>query len=146
MCDYIVRARAQLRAKVTRFHNDRENFLNYSSVERQTVKFKLEKLNGELCEFNTKIAQLKFSNTYETEELDDELLKCDQYSDRICECLSMLSVSARPEHDATSPAASHHSARSLLRSPTAPLPHFYSDPGENLNLFLQQFLRNSFHV
>ena len=134
---FLTKARTTLRGKVTRMYNDRENFVNYSDLERNTAKIKLEKLSSDLSIANDKIADLKFSVKAEDSVIQDEIDSCDEYGDKICDLLSRLEVASRPIRP--NQVATNESARSLLKSPIAPLPVFSSKPGENFNLFIGQF-------
>ena len=134
---YLTQARGQLRAKVTRLYNDRESFAEYSAVVKNSTKFKLEKLKDDLSEADEKIASLQFDDNFKVEELNSELEACEEYSDKICDCLSRLMTIETPQ--APPSANITQAARSLLKSPIAPLPTFSSKLGENFNLFLEQF-------
>ena len=140
MESFAVTARSQLRAKVTRLFNDRANFVSYDPQQRLNIKFQLQKVDSELVVANEKVAALKFEEEMSVSKQTEELTACEQYTDKICQCLAALESSAAPP---TTPqntyGAVRSEARSLLKSPTAPLPRFNSTKGENFELFLSQF-------
>ena len=61
------------------------------------------------------------------------MVECERYLDKICESVTLLTeVPAVPPGVRDTP-------RSLFKSLVAPLPHFASAVGENLELFLRNF-------
>ena len=135
MSSYAIAARAQLRSNVTRLHNDRHNFHGYNAQERCSVKLKLDRLDSELKVANEKIVQFKFSGVTNEADVASELEACELYSEKIVDFLCILQT---PLPD-TPNGGTVVGVRSLLKSPTAPLPRFSSTQGENLELFLSNF-------
>ena len=135
MTFYNVSARSRIRANVTRIHGNRGNFSLFEESERNAQKLKIETASSQLQIYNEKIAIEKFSgDEVDKTALEEELKSCEEYSDKICECLSLLVAPPR-----TNSVEMRSIAQSLLKSPTAPLPTFSSTPGENFELFLDQF-------
>ena len=133
-----------LRASITRIFNDKSNFASYAHDIRNELKLKLENAENELSVINEKVLSLQFSTAPVDEaKLNEELLKCDEYKDRIFSCKSLLlslATTIQPQNEGAATAGYHGNAlRSMLKSPTAPLPRFCSNIGENLELFFYSF-------
>ena len=75
---------------------------------------------------------LRFADVDDETLMNDEFSACNEYDDKIADCLSIL----ERESNANS---SDDTARSLLRSPIAPLPSFYSKEGEDIAKFFLHF-------
>lgn len=129
---YLITSRSRFRSSITRIYTERDDLVSADDIKRKNTKIKLERLSEELSSLNEKVADAKFSDKYKEEDLEKELEACEQYDDKICECLSLLAA-------ASAPPPRMEEARSLLKSPVAPLPRFNTDEGENLELFLRQF-------
>ena len=122
-----------MRSSVTRIYNDRDNFATYDGVQIRNLRLKLNNLQTDLSTIDDKVSALKFEADNDESSLEAELVACDGYRDKLCECISLMATV--PQH----PPDMRDTPRSLLKSPVAPLPHFSSLDGENLELFLSQF-------
>ena len=92
---------------------------------------KLQALKEELQTLNEKIQSTSFAEHEDEGKLSADIKKCDEYFDRIQECLVLLREPATQSNVDL--------ARSLLKSPIAPLPTFRSEEGEDLVKFLRCF-------
>lgn len=131
----LVSARKHLRTSVTKLYNNRDNYNNLSSLERQTVKAKLWDLSQQLVEADKEILSIKWQQDANEEMIKEEMETRESYQDRVRVCLSIIDSISEP----LPPSSNTEMARSLLKSPTAPLPRFESHEGENLELFLSNF-------
>ena len=134
--------RKHLRSTVTRIYNDIDNFETYDVNQLETTKVKLTKLQSDLRAADATVTECMYTNAVSEDqvdlELEQELIACEAYQDRINEALQVLvattSAVAAPPAQVLDP-----TPRSLLKSPTAPLPKFSSEVGENFELFLRNF-------
>ena len=147
--------RTRSRAAITRFYNDKANFGEYDFSKLKLSISKLEKIEKDLPLFDEKIFEADFTSDGITDSnISVELNACQEYQDRICECLSLLNISLQALISTNSAGggpgvgqappylpggAARSPLRSQLKSPVAPLPRFSSSEGENLTLFLEQF-------
>ena len=92
---------------------------------------KLQALKEELQTLNEKIQSTSFAEHEDEGKLSADIKKCDEYFDRIQECLVLLREPATQSNVDL--------ARSLLKSTVAPLPTFRSKEGEDLVKFLRCF-------
>ena len=134
-----IEQRKLFRASITRMHNECENFQSYSEIKKLQTKLKLDGIEKDLDVVNNKILELKFMDS--TDGIQDELGKCEEYKDKLIQCKAVLDHVPPQESQPLGREATSGRAppRSLLKSPTAPLPNFTSAVGENLELFLNQF-------
>ena len=130
---FLIASRKHVRSSVTRLHNDMENYVLYDDLKRRNVKLKLEGLRSEIGVLDGKITALNYDTDEDETGLENELTICDQYSDKIGECITLLNCDQSARSDV------RDTSRSLLKSPVASLPRFSSAEGENLELFLRQF-------
>ena len=106
----------------------------------------MEKAEKDLTEYDNQINEFTFkveagapdgvANAEAT--LDRELAVCEDYKDKIIESLNRLQPRLTRANGALSSALTD-AQRSMLRSPQAPLPVFHSKPGEEFELFVQNF-------
>ena len=132
--------RKQHRSAVTRMHTSRADFESYESLERLKTRNKLQSLRDQLSVLDEKYISNKFSAS--DVGFEDELVAIDDYGDKIIECMSILDQVDSQAVGVPQVAGANATVtgpRSLLKRPTAPLPEFKSTPGENLELFLDQF-------
>ena len=129
----LINTRKYVRVSITRLYNARDNFFDLNVSEKLECSSKLNQLLQDARELNSKIQIGLYENDEQAEcELDEqELEECESYEDKIRAASVQLSLQATNTADAA--------ARSLLKSPTAPLPKFKSVEGENLELFLRSF-------
>ena len=125
----LVRISASRRGQVTKIYNGRDEFRSLTTVQKSVMKSKLKSLCTELQGLNNSIQQ-KVVEKESDEELINEIETSDRYFDNIQECIVLLDDIEQSTADV---------ARSLLKSPVAPLPKFYSKEGEDLNKFLRNF-------
>jgi len=133
-------SRQYLRSSVTSRFNRRDAFNNLSDVERSAVKSKLTDQSEQLKALDSKIQNIKWANTENFDGLDEELQQCEGYQDKIFTCLASLSA-ANPPNPRSPPVSMNpiDAARSLLKSPTAPLPTYSGIESEDLTRFISQF-------
>ena len=125
----LINTRKYVRASITRLYNARDNFSDLNVSEKLECSSKLNQLLQDARELNSKIQIGLYEN--DEQALSKELEECESYEDKIRAASVQLSLQATNTADAA--------ARSLLKSPTAPLPKFKSVEGENLELFLRSF-------
>ena len=136
----LTRKRGFKRKYVTETHNSRNRFDSMSNSERGKVKSKLNDTLNELKNLNSEIQSLKFcSEIIIDNELEDEMTSCDDYESKVFECLSELESNTNTVITSGNQTVNGTSARSLLRSPVAPLPSFQSKEGEDFSKFLTEF-------
>lgn len=136
---YLTSSRKYLRSSVTRIFNSQHEFDRHSEVERNALILKLNNLSEDLMIYDKKINSLKFQDDAEEGAVSAEMSTCEEYIDKIHTCLSLLSLTNSPlRRDSTNNSNSNH-LRTLLKSPTAPLPEFHSAEGENLSTFIENF-------
>ena len=129
--------RGRIRAFITSTFNDSPNFHKLTSVEKRALKSKLVDQRESLKSFDELIQTEIWGNPLTKDTLDAELVTCDDYDDKINHCLAMLEDSSTGPNGA--PGNTLDSARSLLRSPVAPLPKFSGKDTEDLTQFFYEF-------
>ena len=125
-------SRKYIRAQVTKYHNDKSALSSKSTSDKHALKAKFESYLKDLKEYNSNIQSLKWQKEQDTDKLNDEMAACESYTDKINEMLALL-------EDNVPATSTLEAARSLLKSPTAPLPIFKSGEGENIEKFLTEF-------
>ena len=125
----LIRVRAARRSQVTKIYNDKDEFHLLTTVEKAVKKSKLKSLQTELQSLNSSIQQ-KVVEEESDADLLNEIETSDKYFDNVQECIVLLDDVESNTSDI---------ARSLLKSPVAPLPKFCSKEGEDLNKFLRNF-------
>ena len=129
--DQLINLRGARRGIVTRIHNDKDNFPNFTEIQKATKRAKLNALIKDLADLDREIQTIRFSDNGNTNELEKDVEKSDTYTDMIYECLVLLDSPPDPSRV--------EAARSLLKSPVAPLPKFLSREGEDLQKFFRNF-------
>ena len=114
-------------------YNKRHSFPTLSTAQKDQLKTQLQDHLEVLKKQNAEIQNLKWGLEEKEDWLDEELAVCESYFDKIRECFSLLKENATPSE------ATIDTARSLLKSPTAPLPKFKSQEGEDLIKFFKDF-------
>ena len=130
---FLINTRKYVRKLVTQCHNQKHTFSSLTTPQREREKNKIEDYLEQLKKLNSDIQKLRWSEEDEEAWLEEELSKCEEYFDKIRECSALLKENATPS------SASVDTARSLLKSPTAPLPVFKSNEGEDLLKFFKNF-------
>lgn len=131
---FLVSSRKCMRTSITKTFNNLEGIQNSPELEKQSVISRMLELRDTILEANSKIMQHRWEADKNEEDLQAEYEACEAYNDRIRIIIATLSVPVVQASNQT-----QDMARSLLKSPTAPLPRFYSKTGENLELFLSNF-------
>ena len=129
----LVGRRAVIRKKVTDYFNRKNEFSNLNESEKHSQTGVLKGYQKSLTDLDTEIQTIKFSNEFEDKDLNDELLACQSYMDKIESCLPLLNVSSSNLQSTVD------RARSILKQPTAPLPKFCSYEGEDFLRFISEF-------
>ena len=136
------------RGNVTKIHDKIADIPNWSSGEKLKTQASLLCYQTELSKLNDAIQKLSFEHSKRDDEMHQDLTRCEEYNEKIEECLILLNQSQAVPAQASSvalnapnPNASSLSsvARSLLKTPTAPLPHFKSTEEEDFLKFIAQF-------
>ena len=133
MSELVKNARSYLRKQVTEIFNARSSFSSLSETERKTKKLMLNDKYEDLKNLNSQFQSLKFVSDINEISLNDEFKLCEEYNFKIRTCIALLDDSNENIN------VRHSDARSLLRSPTAPLPVFKSEDGEDLTKFILEF-------
>ena len=131
----LVNSRKYTRKLVTENYNKKDTFSNLSLIQKEQYRAILHEYHEQLKGLNSKIQTLKWAEDPDEKALDEEFKNCEAYSSKIIECLVLLNTVA-PATIAVQPA---EHARTLLKSPVAPLPRFTSAEGEDLIKFFNQF-------
>ena len=129
----LVNSRKYTRKLVTECHNKRATFSQLTELEKKKIKSELQDHLEALKKYNGEIQKLKWSEGEDESWLNVELDLCENYFVKIRECTAELETTVTPSN------ASADTARSLLKSPTAPLPEFCSHEGEDLLKFFKDF-------
>ena len=136
--EFLNNKRKFIRKKVTEHFNRSQAFQNSSPHERLKIQITLKELQMNLKEADDTIQKLIWEAEKDESKLEEELSRCSEYNEKINVCLSLLD-----ETPTTPPPVptrlSIEGARSVLRSPIAPLPKFDSKEGEDFMKFLTQF-------
>lgn len=143
-------ARKYVRTKITKAFNNRINYCNLSDSERKEELIRVKTIKDRIVNEDQNI-QIALWNTdpdaedHETKQ-DAEVSACEQYLQKIDDCIAILTpligaVSSSSTVDNRAPINSRSidSARSLLKSPIAPLPKYSGAEDEDLTRFLFQF-------
>ena len=146
MSSLLVHSRKYLRSSVTKLFNDNSTCDSLSPTELQNLSLKVEELSRDLNELDRQIIENKFTGEFQEKDLIIELENCDKYKDKLREMKCLIANVRQTESSPPSPGPSSdpsgdrvNQVRSLLKSPTAPLPVFSSLDGENLELFFTNF-------
>ena len=134
----LIGTRKHKRKFVTETFNKKSSFSSMNETDRLTLKNRLNDTNNILSELNNNIQDLKFVDSFEESELENELSECDSYDLKIQQCLVLL-VERHTQINQDVVSTNLNNARSLLKSPTAPLPKFSGDEGEDLHKFFNEF-------
>jgi hypothetical protein len=118
---------------VTELWERRETFSEPDEDARRVVERTSLCYQAKLEELDAKFQQTKFATDYTERDLEEELSRCSEYTQKILECKVMATRSVTITH------VPEAGARSLLRQPVAPLPKFHSMEGEDLESFLAEF-------
>ena len=140
----LVCRRKTIRAQVSRCNNRCSAYNTFSDSDRATESALLLDYKEDLSKFDELIQNLKYNDsvTFDEKELQVEMDTCDEYRCKILECLAILdSISSSRISSNTSLRNNNltDAARSLLKQPTAPLPKFSGEEGEDLLKFLREF-------
>ena len=128
-------SRKYIRGQVTRNFNNVDAIRNLVSADRLS---KLAKFKGQLADLKSldeKIQSLKWAEEQDASKLTDEFETCDSYSEKLNYLIAVLETNQTPSTTQETVEA----ARSLLKSPIAPLPTFKSEEGENFEKFIAEF-------
>jgi len=139
-----VHRRGHLRSRVTLLFDRRNTYATLPPAERNALNAKLSSHLVKLQELDSEIQTSKWSGEENLDGLNEELDSCEEYADRIRLCMAELNneVPPVPTHDQARPVRTVNAfdaARSLLKSPTAPLPKYSGQESEDLTRFLSQF-------
>lgn len=131
----LVGQRKIVRKKVTELFNKSSEFVNFDQDTKLSKKSLLLGYKDRLKDLDDRIFCVKFSDTTEEAVLEEELVVCEEYFDKIHTCLPLLEL-----HSVSSPSSNQTDvARSLLKQPVAPLPKFFSKEGEDFLKFITEF-------
>ncbi|XP_068219223.1 LOW QUALITY PROTEIN: uncharacterized protein [Palaemon carinicauda] len=131
----LINSRKYIRSQVTKNVNQIEDCKLGSEVERRSLISKFHGFAEELKVYNSKIAKLLWEEEEDESKLNIEFEACESYLDKINFFIATLEATK----DSVPPHSVLEEARSLLKSPTAPLPAFKSVEGENIEKFLSEF-------
>lgn len=117
---FLVSSRANYRGQVNTIYKEKDNFLQYSSEERESATQKLKRLKEELQNLNSEIGLLKWEENSSDEHIAEaenkkKITECMGYDDKIAECLIIF-------QNHSSSAQNPVPITSQLKSPKAPLP------------------------
>ena len=112
---FAINARKYVRKLVTECHNKRP-FSSLSKTQKSQIKSELQDHLESLKKHNSDIQKLKWQEEQDESWLTQELETCESYFAKIRECNALLCENATPS------SSTIDTARSLLKSPTAPLP------------------------
>ena len=130
----ITAQRASVRGKVTRSYNKIGEYVNYDGRKAVSERAHLEQCRDLLKSLNSQYDSLKFKDDEATTEYQDEVDLCFDYELKLRECLLHLD-----KVDKASMIKRPDDAPTLLKQPTAPLPTFNYEKGDDLEKFLKEF-------
>ena len=130
----LIQSRKFKRKLITENFNKKDTFVTLSDVDKFKIKSSLLDYQAELRVLNSKIQALKWSEEC-TDSLDKEFDMCEEYNEKILECVSLLPVTPNP----SSVQAQALSPHTPLKSPVAPLPSYSGREEEDVNKFFIQF-------
>ena len=125
-------SRKYTRKLVTENHNKKDSIASLSDTQKKELKAQLTDYHDTLKDLNEKVQALKWAEGENLAWLNEDLKDCEDYFRKIRECLVLVDVKTLTISDTDN-------ARSLLKSPTAPLPTFKSQENENLLKFFSDF-------
>ena len=128
----LIQSRKFLRKRVTELFNRKDTFSTLSTTERNQITLELEEALDAFKNYNNEIQTLKWQEQQDESWLNTELNSCEDYFQKVRSCKAFLKV-------VTPSSPGRDNARSLLKSPTAPLPEFKSLEGEDLLKFFKDF-------
>ena len=129
----LIGKRSVIRKKVTDIFNRKAGLSTLSDAEKRSEKGVLMGYLKKLSDLDNNIQSEKFSGEFEESALHDELSTCQSYTDKIEYCLPLVETLTTLGHCPTS------DRTSILKQPTAPLPKFYSNDGEDFLRFINEF-------
>ena len=131
----LVSSRKYIRIQVTRLFNTRQSFDNLSVTDKNAKKVQLKSYVDELKTLDSKIQEILWSENDENEDiLFKELNDCEGYIEKLNVMLGGLDQTQLSNSNSNIDAA-----RSLLKSPIAPLPIYNSKDTESVDKFLIEF-------
>ena len=156
---YNVNTRKALRASITKIHNEKDSFDQFDVGKLKVYHSTLAKNEIEIKDMDRLIFMHKFKDTPDGDrvgEKDKESTDAFKYKQMMYECqtiINQLIEQANPAgavglpHFTQAGGSSTHAAAagainpslSQLKRPTAPLPRFKSEEGENLIVFISNF-------
>ena len=129
----LTESRKYKRKLVTERHKKKDTFHSLSNDDKYKIKSSLLDCQSELKSLNSKIQILKWSKECK-DDLADELESCEQYNQKILDCICLLQgQSSNPSPAQFVP------LHTPLKSPVAPLPTYSGNADEDVNKFFLQF-------
>ncbi|XP_066941280.1 uncharacterized protein [Macrobrachium rosenbergii] len=131
-----------IRKCVTEHFNRNDSFPTLASAAREKLRLQFEQWLPELKDFNKQILELKYEEWDDEEEerrSEEELDSCQVYNDKLLFCLVAIRNPSEPSSSVSHSNDTLSSARSLLKSPIAPLPKYTSSDDEDLARFFEEF-------
>ena len=129
----LLNVRKVLRSKITQTHNTLNTFGILSQVQLEAKISLLNETNKNLQITDSEIWALEFKDKVEEGKHIKEIQSGWDYSEKIHECLAELNRLKKSGN------SNIDQARSLLKSPTAPLPEFNGSDKEDYSKFILSF-------
>jgi len=135
-----IHKRKYIRSRVTKHHSKLAGFSGMPANEQSLMLKTLNDLKTDLISINEDVQFAKMEHKVSDDDMAEELQRCGEYDALLREAIHELESLTAPDPPvAGPPPRTLDATRSLLRSPTAPLPRFTSEPGESLETFLESF-------
>src|ERR1700755_290197 len=133
-----IETRKYLRSQITRLNNNIISSIeSFSTLKKQQSLQKLNSIVQKIEDINSKISFQIWdeSNEDNQDSFEKEMSDCESYEDKVIESRSILEESLKSEsiHNENS------GAQNNLKPPTAPLPKYSGEEGENLEKFFSDF-------
>ena len=128
-----VHSRGYIRGRITLAYSDLDTYSSLNETEKTVIRSKLNKYEIDLKKLDSDIQVANYEVSQNETELDNDIAKSDEYNDKLQKCLAHLAPLAPPA------LLSIDQHRSLLKSPTAPLPNFNGDVDEDYSKFIMSF-------
>ena len=135
--ELLVQARKYIRASISKLYNTTDFDVVVEESERRVKLLKVQELREKLSSYDDSIFKCLIAEESSDQQLHTEAVATESYQDKLRELLVTLRVPDVAIEPVSTPGGD--TPRSLLKSPTAPLPKFHSKPGENLETFLVSF-------
>ena len=134
---FLKQNRKYIRAEITRLHNSvKDNIASFSHEHKLQTIARLESLQGDIKDFDLKIASSLFAEGVGEDVIKAEYDTSAEYANKLIATLTLLKSSLTP---VTGSALREDTHYNKLKLPRLPLPEYGHKEGEDLNKFFTNF-------